>query len=130
VAFSGASRCCTLTSTNLIRHIRNHGMMAGLITQRYFLRAQADRRAERRRPRLPADQHRQRSSRTKSRKRACAVLDRSCSTCRDLRDLRVNINSVIGAASERRRRADDQSCARGALGFSTSVGIIHDGSDC
>ena len=45
---------------DLIRHIRSRGMMAGLITNGYFLVPKRIEAAERRRPRLPADQHRQR----------------------------------------------------------------------
>jgi MoaA/NifB/PqqE/SkfB family radical SAM enzyme len=53
VAFSGGEPMLHPELDVLIRRIRSHGMMAGLIPG-----AEADRGAERRGARLPADQHR------------------------------------------------------------------------
>ena len=99
----------------LIRHIRARGMMAGLITNGYFLVPKRIEELNARRPRLPADQHRQRRARTRSRRRACGCSTRSCSTCSDHADLRRQ--HQLGARrrdQEPRGRADHQHRARGA----------------
>ena len=56
-------------------------MMAGLITNGYLLVAEADRGAERRRPRLPADQHRQRRAGRGVEEEPARCSTRSCSGC-------------------------------------------------
>ena len=43
-------------------------------------------------------------------------------------DFDVNINSVSAAASRTRRTRERSTGARASSGFSTSIGIIHDGS--
>ncbi len=63
VAFSGGEPMLHPDLDALIRHIRGRGMMAGLITNGYFLVPKRIRGAERGGTRLPADQHRQHRAR-------------------------------------------------------------------
>ena len=103
-------------------------MMAGLITNGYFLVAEADRGAERRRPRLPADQHRQRRAGRSVEEEPAAARQEAAAPARPRRPSTSTSTRCSAAASRTpRTRAPSTHRAR-ELGFSTSIGIIHDGS--
>ena len=126
VAFSGGEPMLHPQLDDLIRRIRSHGMMAGLITNGYFL-------VEDRIKRLnaagldylqisidnvvPDDVS----------KKSLKVLDAKLKLLADHAHFQVNINSVLGGGV--RNAEDARTINRRAreLGFTTSIGIIHDG---
>lgn len=126
VAFSGGEPMLHPQLDDLIRRIRSHGMMAGLITNGYFL-------VERRIKELnaagldylqisidnviPDDVS----------KKSLKVLDAKLQLLASHADFQVNINSVLGGGI--RNPEDARTINRRArdLGFTTSIGIIHDG---
>ena len=70
VTMSGGEPLLHPELDEIIRRMREHGMIAGLITNGYLLTRRPHQAAESRRPRPPADQHRQRRCRTTCRRRA------------------------------------------------------------
>jgi MoaA/NifB/PqqE/SkfB family radical SAM enzyme len=126
VAFSGGEPMLHPQLDDLIRRIRGHGMMAGLITNGYFL-------VEERIRRLndagldylqisidnvvPDDVS----------KKSLKVLDAKLKLLAEHAAFQVNINSVLGGGI--RNPEDARTINRRAreLGFTTSIGIIHDG---
>lgn len=111
----------------LILHIRSHGMIAGLITNGYLLtpdRIQRLNRARLDHLQISIDNVMPDDVSNKSLK----VLDKKLRWLQEHADFHVNINSVIGAGV--RRQEDALIVARRALdlGFSSTVGIIHDDS--
>jgi MoaA/NifB/PqqE/SkfB family radical SAM enzyme len=127
VAFSGGEPMLHPDLDGLIRHIRSRGMMAGLITNGYlmspkrilalndagldFLQISIDN--------LDPDDVSKKSLR---------LLDKKLQWLRDYATFDININSVLGGGI--RNPEDARTINRRAreLGFSTSIGIIHDGS--
>jgi len=127
VAFSGGEPMLHPDLDLLIRRIRSHGMMAGLITNGYlmspkrilalneagldFLQISIDN--------LEPDDVSKKSLR---------LLDKKLQWLRDYATFDININSVLGGGI--RNPEDARTINRRAreLGFSTSIGIIHDGS--
>ena len=128
VAFSGGEPMLHPDLDALIRRIRSHGMIAGLITNGYLLFAEADSGAERRRAGLPADQHRQRRAGRSLEEEPARSSTRSCSGSPDTPHFDVNINSVVGGGIKNPEDARTINRRARELGFSTSIGIIHDGS--
>ncbi len=126
VAFSGGEPMLHPQLDDLIRRIRRHGMMAGLITNGYFL-------VEKRIAELnaagldylqisidnviPDDVS----------KKSLKVLDSKLQLLARHAEFQVNINSVLGGGI--RNPEDARTINRRAreLGFTTSIGIIHDG---
>ena len=113
---------------DLIRHIRARGMMAGLITNGYFL---VPKRIEELNDagldflQISIDN----VEPDEVSKKSLRVLDKKLQHLKDHADFDVNINSVARRRhQESRGRADDQHARARELGFSTSIGIIHDGS--
>jgi MoaA/NifB/PqqE/SkfB family radical SAM enzyme len=127
VAFSGGEPMLHPDLDLLIGHIRSRGMMAGLITNGYlmspkrilalndagldFLQISIDN--------LEPDEVSKKSLR---------LLDKKLEWLRDYATFDININSVLGGGI--RNAEDARTINRRArrLGFSTSIGIIHDGS--
>ena len=112
---------------DLILHIRSHGMIAGLITNGYLLtpdRIQRLNRARLDHLQISIDNVMPDDVSNKSLK----VLDKKLRWLQEHADFHVNINSVIGAGV--RKQEDALIVARRALdlGFSSTVGIIHDDS--
>jgi MoaA/NifB/PqqE/SkfB family radical SAM enzyme len=127
VAFSGGEPMLHPDLDALIRHIRGHGMMAGLITNGYFLvpkRIQELNEAGLDFLQISIDN----IEPDEVSKKSLRVLDGKLQNLKAHADFDVNINSVLGGGI---KNADDARIinqrAR-ALGFSTSIGIIHDGS--
>lgn len=127
VAFSGGEPLLHPDLDALIHRVRESGMLAGLITNGYrlspgritalnaagldFLQISIDNVA-------PDDVSR----------KSLRVLDRKLRWLRDYATFDVNINSVVGSGVARPGDAAVIADRARALGFSTSIGIIHDGS--
>jgi len=127
VAFSGGEPMLHPDLDELIRHIRRRGMMAGLITNGYFL--------------VPKRIHELNESGLdflqisidnvepdEVSKKSLRLLDAKLQALRVHATFDVNINSVLGGGIKNPEDARTINQRARALGFSTSIGIIHDGS--
>jgi MoaA/NifB/PqqE/SkfB family radical SAM enzyme len=126
VAFSGGEPMLHPQLDDLIRRIRRHGMMAGLITNGYYL-------VEKRIKELndagldylqisidnviPDDVS----------KKSLKVLDPKLRLLAEHAEFQVNINSVLGGGVKNAEDARTINRRARDLGFTTSIGIIHDG---
>jgi len=127
VAFSGGEPMLHPDLDDLIRHIRRRGMMAGLITNGYFLvpkRIQALNDAGLDFLQISIDN----VEPDDVSKKSLRLLDRKLQDLRDLAAFDVNINSVLGGGIRNPEDARTINNRARQLGFSTSIGIIHDGS--
>jgi MoaA/NifB/PqqE/SkfB family radical SAM enzyme len=127
VAFSGGEPMLHPDLDALIRRIRGRGMMAGLITNGYFL---VPKRIEELNAagldflqisidNLEPDEVSKKSLR---------LLDKKLQHLHDHAEFDVNINSVLGGGIKNPEDARTINNRARELGFSTSIGIIHDGS--
>jgi MoaA/NifB/PqqE/SkfB family radical SAM enzyme len=126
VAFSGGEPMLHPDLDDLIRHIRQHGMMAGLITNGYFLvpkRIEALNDAGLDFLQISIDN----VEPDEVSKKSLRVLDKKLQHLRDHAAFDVNINSVLGGGIKNPEDARTINQRARALGFSTSIGIIHDG---
>ena len=127
VAFSGGEPMLHPDLDDLIRRIRSHGMMAGLITNGYFL---VPKRIEELNDagldflQISIDN----VEPDEVSKKSLRVLDKKLQHLRDHATFDININSVLGGGIKNAEDARTINQRARALGFSTSVGIIHDGS--
>ncbi|HVH25965.1 MAG TPA: radical SAM protein [Vicinamibacterales bacterium] len=127
VAFSGGEPMLHPDLDDLLRHIRAHGMMAGLITNGYFLvpkRIEALNRAGLDFLQISIDN----VDPDEVSKKSLRVLDRKLQDLRAYATFDVNINSVVGGGIKNPEDARTINNRARELGFSTSIGIIHDGS--
>jgi len=127
VAFSGGEPMLHPDLDDLIRHIRARGMMAGLITNGYFLvpkRIQELNAAGLDFLQISIDN----VEPDEVSKKSLRLLDRKLQHLRDYAGFDVNINSVLGGGIKNPEDARAINRRARALGFSTSIGIIHDGS--
>src|SRR5215475_4079773 len=127
VAFSGGEPMLHPDLDDLIRHIRQHGMMAGLITNGYFLmpkRIQELNDAGLDFLQISIDN----VEPDEVSKKSLRVLDKKLQNLRDYAAFDVNINSVLGGGIKNPEDARTINTRARELGFSTSIGIIHDGS--
>ena len=111
----------------LLRHIRGLGMMAGLITNGYFLvpnRIEALNRAGLDFLQISIDN----VDPDEISKKSLRVLDRKLQDLKRYAAFDVNINSVVGGGIKNPEDARTINTRARNLGFSTSIGIIHDGS--
>jgi len=126
VAFSGGEPMLHPDLTDLIRHIRQHGMMAGLITNGYFL---VPKRIEELNDagldflQISIDN----VEPDEVSKKSLRVLDKKLQHLRDHATFDININSVLGGGIKNPEDARTINKRARELGFSTSIGIIHDG---
>ena len=126
VAFSGGEPMLHPRLDDLIRHIRSRGMMAGLITNGYFL-------VEKRIQDLNAAglDYLQISIDNvipdEVSKKSLKVLDAKLRLLARHADFQVNINSVLGGGIKNPEDARTINRRARQLGFTTSIGIIHDG---
>ena len=126
VAFSGGEPMLHPQLDDLIRRIRGHGMMAGLITNGYFL-------VEERIKQLNAAglDYLQISIDNvvpdEVSKKSLKVLDAKLKLLAAHADFQVNINSVLGGGIKNPEDARTINRRARELGFTTSIGIIHDG---
>src|SRR5689334_2157079 len=127
VAFSGGEPMLHPDLDDLIRHIRSHGMMAGLITNGYFL---VPKRIEQLNEagldflQISIDN----VEPDEISKKSLKVLDQKLQNLRTHAAFDVNINSVLGGGIKNPEDARVINNRARELGFSTSIGIIHDGS--
>src|SRR6266540_7152499 len=127
VAFSGGEPMLHPELDELIRHIRGRGMMAGLITNGYFLvpkRIEALNRAGLDFLQISIDN----VEPDEVSKKSLRVLDRKLQHLKQHAAFDVNINSVLGGGIKNPEDARTINTRARELGFSTSIGIIHDGS--
>ncbi len=111
---------------DIIRRVRSHGILAGLITNGYLLtaeRIQALNRAGLEHLQISIDNVQPDDISKKSLK----VLDKKLQLLAEYAEFHVNINSVVGGGI--RSPQDALAVGRRALelGFTSTVGIIHDG---
>jgi MoaA/NifB/PqqE/SkfB family radical SAM enzyme len=127
VAFSGGEPMLHPDLDELIAHIRRRGMMAGLITNGYFLvpkRIHALNRAGLDFLQISIDN----VEPDEISKKSLRVLDQKLRHLKEHAEFDVNINSVLGGGIKNPEDARTINARARALGFSTSIGIIHDGS--
>src|ERR1700693_4073722 len=127
VAFSGGEPMLHPDLDELIHHVRAQGMMAGLITNGYFLvpkRIDELNRAGLDFLQISIDN----VEPDEVSKKSLRVLDRKLQDLRKHAEFDVNINSVLGGGIKNPEDARTINTRARELGFSTSIGIIHDGS--
>jgi MoaA/NifB/PqqE/SkfB family radical SAM enzyme len=127
VAFSGGEPMLHPDLDDLIRHIRELGMMAGLITNGYFLlpkRIQQLNAAGLDFLQISIDN----LEPDEVSKKSLRLLDKKLQHLKEHADFDVNINSVLGGGIKNPEDARTINTRARELGFSTSIGIIHDGS--
>ena len=127
VAFSGGEPMLHPDLDALIRHIRARGMMAGLITNGYFL---VPKRIEQLNAagldflQISIDN----VEPDDVSKKSLRLLDQKLQHLKAHASFDVNINSVLGGGIKNPEDARTINNRARELGFSTSIGIIHDGS--
>jgi MoaA/NifB/PqqE/SkfB family radical SAM enzyme len=127
VAFSGGEPMLHPDLDDLIRHIRRRGMMAGLITNGYFL---VPKRIEELNAagldflQISIDN----VEPDEVSKKSLRLLDRKLQHLNEHAAFDININSVLGGGIKNPEDARTINNRARELGFSTSIGIIHDGS--
>src|SRR5882724_3000188 len=126
VAFSGGEPMLHPDLDDLIRHIRARGMMAGLITNGYFL---VPKRIEQLNDagldflQISIDN----IEPDEVSKKSLRLLDKKLQHLKNHAAFDVNINSVLGGGIKNPEDARTINNRARQLGFSTSIGIIHDG---
>ena len=126
VAFSGGEPMLHPDLDDLIRHIRSHGMLAGLITNGYFLvpkRIEALNAAGLDFLQISIDN----VEPDDVSKKSLRLLDKKLQYLHDHAEFDVNINSVLGGGIKNPEDARTINNRARELKFSTSIGIIHDG---
>jgi MoaA/NifB/PqqE/SkfB family radical SAM enzyme len=126
VAFSGGEPLLHPELDGLIRYIRSREMMAGLITNGYLLsprRILALNDAGLDYMQISIDN----VEPDEVSKKSLRLLDKKLEWLRDYATFDVNINSVVGGGVRNPEDARTINRRARALGFSTSIGIIHDG---
>ncbi|MGV9364168.1 radical SAM protein [Amycolatopsis sp. NPDC003731] len=127
IGFSGGEPTLHPQLDELVRHVRARGMMAGLITNGYRLnprRISAMNDAGLDYLQISIDNVEPDETSMKS----LRVLDRRLDWLKTYATFDVNINSVVGGGIRNPDDAYTIALRAHELGFSTSVGIIHDGS--
>jgi MoaA/NifB/PqqE/SkfB family radical SAM enzyme len=126
-SFSGGEPLLHPDLDKLIARIRQHGMMAGLITNGYLLspkRIEALNRAGLDFLQISIDN----VEPDEVSKKSLRLLDKKLQWLRDFAEFDININSVLGGGIKTPEDARTITRRARELGFSTSIGIIHDGS--
>jgi MoaA/NifB/PqqE/SkfB family radical SAM enzyme len=127
VTISGGETLLHPQLDEIIARIRSHGMIAGLITNGYLLtadRIQRFNRAGLDHLQISIDNVKPDDISKKSLK----VLDKKLQLLREHAEFHVNINSVIGAGVNNQWDAVTIGKRAVELGFTSTVGIIHDGT--
>src|ERR1700726_2094549 len=112
---------------DVIRRIRKRGMIAGLITNGYLLVAERIERLNRAGLewlQISIDD----VTPDEVSKKSLKVLDKKLELLADHADFHVNINSVVGGGLKNPQDALTIGKRALGLGFSSTIGIIHDGS--
>src|SRR6266436_2127361 len=111
---------------DIIARIRSHGIMAGMITNGYLLTADRIRRLNQ-----AGLEHMQISIDNVQpddvSKKSLKVLDKKLELLSENAEFHVNINSVVGGGIHNPKDALEVGRRAVELGFSATVGIIHDG---
>ena len=127
VTISGGEPLLHPELDQIIRHIRQRGMLAGLITNAYLLSPDRVERLNR-----AGLDHMQISIDNvipdEVSKKSLKVLDRKLRHLAGHAEFGVNINSVLGAGTKNPEDALTIARRASQLGFTSTVGIIHDGS--
>jgi MoaA/NifB/PqqE/SkfB family radical SAM enzyme len=126
VAFSGGEPMLHPDLDRLIGHVRERGMIAGLITNGYLLspkRIQALNRAGLDYLQISIDN----VEPDEVSKKSLRLLDGKLKWLAEHAEFDVNINSVLGGGIKNAEDARTINIRAHELGFSTSIGIIHDG---
>jgi MoaA/NifB/PqqE/SkfB family radical SAM enzyme len=127
VTISGGEPLLHPELDDVIRRIRANGMIAGLITNGYLLVPERIRRLNRAGLewlQISIDNVQPDDVSMKSLK----VLDKKLQLLAEHADFHVNINSVVGGGMANPQDALEIGKRAIALGFSSTIGIIHDGS--
>jgi MoaA/NifB/PqqE/SkfB family radical SAM enzyme len=127
VTISGGEPLLHPELDDIIRRIRKNGMIAGLITNGYFLvpeRIQRLNRAGLEWLQISIDN----VTPDEVSKKSLKVLDKKLENLAEHADFHVNINSVVGGGVCNPQDALTIGKRALELGFSSTVGIIHDGS--
>src|SRR2546423_9267263 len=126
VTISGGETLLHPQLDEIIARIRSHGMIAGLITNGYLLTAERIQRLNR-----AGLDHLQISIDNvmpdEVSKKSLKVLDKKLHLLREHAEFHVNINSVIGGGTRFPQDALTVGKRAIELGFTSTVGIIHDG---
>jgi MoaA/NifB/PqqE/SkfB family radical SAM enzyme len=126
ISFSGGEPLLHPDLDDLIRHIRRHGRLAGMITNGYLLNAERIQRLNR-----AGLDHMQISIDNimpdDVSKKSLKTLDYRLQLLAEHADFHVNINSVLGGGIHDPHDAITVAKRAVELGFTTTVGIIHDG---
>jgi MoaA/NifB/PqqE/SkfB family radical SAM enzyme len=127
VTISGGETLLHPQLDEIIARIRSHGMIAGLITNGYLLTADRIQRLNR----AGLDHLQISIDNVKPddvSKKSLKVLDKKLQLLREHAEFHVNINSVIGAGVKNQWDAVTIGKRAVELGFTSTVGIIHDGT--
>src|ERR1700721_52312 len=127
VTISGGEPLLHPELDDVIRRIRANGMIAGLITNGYLLVAERIKRlnrAELEWLQISIDN----VNPDEVSKKSLKVLDRKLQLLAEHADFHVNINSVVGSGISHPQDALVIGKRAIALGFTSTIGIIHDGS--
>ena len=108
----------------IIERIRRHGILAGLLTNGYLLTPERIKQPQPRRTRSAANQRGQRGARSGVAQEPQSIGPKLCSLAQ-LATFDVNINTVVGAGIRHPQDALVIAKRAQALGFGTSVGLIH-----
>jgi MoaA/NifB/PqqE/SkfB family radical SAM enzyme len=126
VTISGGEPLLHPELDDIIRHIRQHGMIAGLITNGYLLTADRIGRLNR-----AGLEHLQISidnvDPDEISKKSLKVLDKKLQLLAEYAEFHVNINSVVGGGIHRPQDAMVIGQRARQLGFTSTIGIIHNG---
>jgi MoaA/NifB/PqqE/SkfB family radical SAM enzyme len=126
VTLSGGEPLLHPELDEIIAHVRRHGAISGMITNGYLLTAERIRRLNR-----AGLEHLQISvdnvSPDEVSKKSLKVLDKKLQLLAAHAEFHVNINSVVGGGIHNPKDALVVGERAVALGFSSTVGIIHDG---
>jgi MoaA/NifB/PqqE/SkfB family radical SAM enzyme len=126
VTISGGEPILHPELDDIIRHIRKHGMLAGMITNGYLLTAERIERLNR-----AGLDHMQISIDNVMpddvSKKSLKVLDKKLQLLSEYAEFHVNINSVVGGGIHNPHDALVVGRRARQLGFTSTVGIIHDG---
>jgi MoaA/NifB/PqqE/SkfB family radical SAM enzyme len=127
VTISGGEPTLHPDLDDIIRRIRNQGMLSGLITNGYFLvpeRIERLNRAGLEWLQISIDN----VTPDEVSKKSLKVLDKKLQNLAEFADFHVNINSVVGGGIANPQDALTIGKRALELGFSSTIGIIHDGS--
>ncbi len=127
VTLSGGEPLLHPQLDEIFRHIRSHGMIAGLITNGYLLgpkRIRELNKAGLEYLQISIDN----INPDKTSMKSLRVLDRKLEMLADYAYFDVNVNSVVGGGIPNPEDAYQIALRAIALGFTSTVGIIHDGS--